>query len=311
MVSIIFIIFIAVSSDAQEILQEEVLFPVDISGKIVDKDGKLFTEEVTLNIYSVIWHMDLNTYDIQEKEADYQQKVSGGYFQWKGASNRISVSVEREGYHEDNMQVPDSVRIIEEVDGYPTKYENEIIAKDIILHMIPKGVSSRLEYVGGAEIPDKNDKKSGGRECGWSFKKLWYFPVAEEETVWMTMSLDEKGNSVYTMKEPGGFVLFRGYPKYESKPDRLFGGFNWMTQAPESGYVQTVNPEKDKIDNKIASSPYYYFRTPDGKYGKITFPGLFTYYLNPSGSRDLEAGEVKELGPVNPSYQEWLDEWEK
>jgi hypothetical protein len=82
-----------------------------------------------------------------------------------------------------------------------------------------------------------------------------------------------------------------------------------MPEAPESGYSSTISWD-DYREQQNYGNVYCYFKTPDGKYGKMRInEDSFDYYLQPNGSRDLEAGEVEKLGPVYPGYQEWLNEW--
>jgi len=266
---------------------EEWSYPSEISGKILDQNGNLFTGEVTVLISAKTILLDKNIgTNESSKWTEYKQDVTGGIFSWKGNAISISIQAKKDGYHSSMVNVLPPP-------GYAGR---EIKRNDILIYMIPKGNPSTLEYTKGAEINNKDNKP-----YGWSFKKRWHFPVDEEESVWMTLSFNEKEEAVYTMKEPGGFVLFPGYPRFESKPDELGASLDWMTQAPESGYVQTIIPEEDKIKNKTLFSPCYYFRTPEGKYGKIIFPrGTFTYYLQPDGSRNLEAGEIIKKYPVNP-----------
>lgn len=272
---------------------------IEIAGKIVDQDGNLIMDEVTLTVeLKIVTYPDVLVPKISFPEQiitdteTLEKKVRGGIFSWKlPDANTCAIRASKEDYHDDYIRnIPSA--------------DDKIIVKDLILHLVKKGTPSKLEYVEGAIIPSKKNKKSGGKDCGWSFKKLWYFPVDEEETIWMTKTIDEEGRAVYTMKEPGGFVYFAGFPQRESAPDKLYAWLEWMPQAPEDGYVQSVCPES-------TSGYCYYFKTPDGKYGKIAFEWDFDYYLQPDGSRNLEAGEVKTVGPVRPGYKEWIDKWSR
>lgn len=269
----------------------ELSYPAEISGKILDKDGKPFIGNVTVVITANIL-TDVTDYTGDRyKHNEYKQIVTGGTFSWKGQAENINLTAEKDGYYSSSVWVE-----------YPWR-ENEIKVNDILIYMIPKGTPSTLEFTRGAEINEKDNKP-----YGWSFKKRWYFPANEEETVWLRQSFDEEGYPIYTMKEPGGFVLFLGYPSFESKPDEHGVAFEFMTEAPEEGYVQSISPSIDNRDRvKSKRDVYYYFRTPDGKYGKICFHGSFDYYLQPDGSRNLEAGEVVDKGPRNPIESEWLD----
>ncbi len=281
------------------VFAEEYSYPAEISGKILDKDEKPFLENVTVVITANILTDSTDYTGDSYKHIEYKQNVTGGIFSWKGQAYNITIQAEKDGYHSDLFYIflPPGIR------------GNEIKSNDILIYMVPKGTPSKLEYTEGAEIPSK--KKSGGKQCGWSFNKRWYFPVDEEETVWMTRSRNEDGKVVYTMKEPGGFVYFPGYPHFESKPNEHWANFDLMPEAPESGYVQSISPSdyKDQQQRQTYSGIYYYFKTPDGKYGKIVFDdgGYFDYYLQPDGSRNLEAGEVIRKGPRNPIEAEWLD----
>ncbi|MFA5339265.1 MAG: hypothetical protein WC317_03835 [Candidatus Omnitrophota bacterium] len=266
----------------------------EIAGKIIDQDGTLITDEVVLTAeLETVTYPDVvksKFYDeIKSETKILEKKIYGGTFSWKlPDATFCDIKVEKDGYHGNAIVLAD----------YKEPTDDKIIINDLTIHLIKKGSPSKLEYVHNAHIPDIEDKESKGKECGWSFIKLWYFPVVEEETVWLTRSYDEEGRAIYTMKEPGGFVCFPGYPMRESTLDKLFAKFEWMPQAPEDGYVQSVCPES-------TGGYCFYFKTPDGKYGKIALSGDFDYYIQPDGSRNLEAGEVDEVGPINPIEAEW------
>ncbi|MFA5499967.1 MAG: hypothetical protein WC404_02690 [Candidatus Omnitrophota bacterium] len=265
-------------------------YPIEISGKILDKDGKPFTDNVEIELSVSTEYLDFSKSESQmqsTEDKDYKINVQGGVFSWKGEGSHLSIEAVKEGYHSTL------------VDAFEEGADHSIKQNDILIYLVPSGVSSKLELTRGAEIPSKDNNKSGGKECGWSFSKRWYYPIDEEETAWLTESVDEEGNYVYTMKGPGGFVLFSGFPQFERKMDEHDADFELMTEAPEEGYVQSVTPAFDREKEKTHGDVYYYFKTPDGKYGKICFSG-FDYYINPDGSRNLEAGEVEEWDPINP-----------
>jgi hypothetical protein len=265
-------------------------YPIDISGKILNEDGSLFTDNVEIELCVSTEYLDFSKSESQMQTSEdkvYKISTQGGTFSWEGEGSHLSVEAVKEGYHSTLVY------------AFEEGADQSIRQDDILIYLVPKGVPSKLEYTEGAQIPGKDNKKSSGKQCGWSFSKRWYYPVDEEETVWLTESVDEKGNYVYTMKQPGGFVLFSGFPQFESKMDEHDAGFDLMTEALEEGYVQSVTPAFDREKEKTHGDVYYYFKTPDGKYGKICFSG-FDYYLNPDGSRNLEAGEVVKKYPVNP-----------
>jgi len=282
-------------------ISDALLFPAEISGKILGKDGKLFIDPVTVVITANIVK-DASEVDYtgdHYKHIEYRQNVTGGVFSWKGQARDVDIKAEKEGFHS-------SFVTARTPPGYNGR---EIKSNNIFIYLIPAGTPSKLEYTEGADIPDKTDPKFGDKVYGWSFVKKWYFPVDEETSVWMVLSYNEKGDAVYTMKEPGGFIWYPGYPQFEGMPDKLSAEFGWMTEAPETGYVQRFTPKDHYYRPNVGQSIYCYFRTPDGKYGKMRFgSGLFSYYLQPDGSRNLEAGEVVRKGPRNPIEAEWLDE---
>jgi len=270
---------------------------IEIAGKIVDQSGNLIADEVTLTIeLESVTYPDIvksKFYDeITSETKTLEKKILGGTFSWElpDATN-CTIKASKESYHGDVIE--------------PQDEDDKIIAKDLIFHLVKKGTPAKLEYTNGAQIPGIDNKQSSGKQCGWSFAKRWYFPVDEDIPVDIVLGTNDNNKRTYTMKEPGGFVYCPGLPQRESSPDELYNDFNWMPEAPEEGYVQTICPA-EKTD-KEQGDIYYYFKTPDGKYAKIAFRGYIDYYLNPDGSRDLEAGEVVRKGPRNPIEAEWLD----
>ncbi len=291
---------------AEEVTKEN-LFPVDISGKVFDKNGNLFNEEVLIKITAEITFPDAASVDgVGSREESYEFKVSNGHFSWSGKASYITVTAEKEGYHRISVKLPRSKRIIEEEDGFPVRVATEITSRDTILYLIPKGVSSKLEYTENAYIPDLDEKQSFGKQCGWSFAKRWYYPVDKDVPVDIVLDINENNQHIYTMKEPGGFVYCPGLPQRESALNELYNNFNLMPEAPEDGYVQTICPA-DNAD-KEQGDIYYYFKTPDGKYGKIAFRGYIDYYINPDGSRDLEVDKFLYRPPLNPDVKHMPDD---
>jgi len=284
-------VLMALNHNYAEAKPKVLIYPIEVSGKILDKDGNIFTgqTEVKLDVSTDTIDMAARPGSGLEESSEtkvYTIPTQAGTFSWTGEGSDLSIEAVKEGYHSTMVTIYD--------DGKTVK------SSDILIYLIPKGTPSKLEYTENADIPDKTDPKSGGKDCGWSFTKRWYFPVAEEETAWMTLSFNEKGDAVYTMKEPGGFIWYPGYPQFESKPNELSASFEWMTEAPETGYVQTFTPIDHYYRPNVGQEIYCYFRTPDGKYGKICFSGRFDYYLQPDGTRNLEAGEIVKKYPINP-----------
>lgn len=262
----------------------KIINPIEVSGKILDKDGNPFTEQVEVDIDLISGTVDFASGAQTDESKIYKIPTQAGTFSWKGEGTELDVEVVKEGYHST------SVMIFTEGLNQPIKQDG------ILIYLIPKGTPSKLEFTRGAEINEKDNKP-----CGWSFTKRWYFPVGEEESVGMVQSFTEDGKVVYTMKAPGGFVLFPGFPQFESKLDRHEADFKLMPEAPKEGYIQSITPAFDNRDKvRTGHGVYYYFRTPNGKYGKIRFSGDFDYYLQPDGSRNLEAGEIVKKYPVNP-----------
>jgi hypothetical protein len=279
----------------------QILCEVEVAGKIFDRDGNLITDEVTLSAELRSWTYpdSVKSNFIKEIITDTQtieKKVYGGAFSWKlPDANTCEITAFREGYNGDRISINDK--------------DGKIIAKDVMFHLIKQGVPSKLEYTNDAQIPSTDNKKSSGKQCGWSFSKRWYYPVDGDVPVDIVLSIDENNQRTYAMREPGGFVYCPGLPAFESRPNELDNCFEWMPEAPEDGYVQTVCPA-EKEENEMGGI-YYYFKTPDGKYGKICFRGDFDYYINPDGSRNLEAGEVEEWDPIHPGYREWEEQWSR
>ncbi|MFA5499965.1 MAG: hypothetical protein WC404_02680 [Candidatus Omnitrophota bacterium] len=280
---------------------KKLIYPIDISGKILDKDGRPFTEQVELKISVSIDSLDYSKpdYQMQSSETEaYTIPAQGGTFSWNGEGSSLSVEAVKEGYHSTKVDT------FEWGEGA----DRAIKYNDTLIYLIPKGTSSKLEFTRGAEIPSKKNDKSGGKQCGWSFSKRWYYPVDGDISVDITRGVNENKYCAYTMKEPGGFIYFEGYPTFESNQEGVYpyAAFDLMPEAPETGYISTFVPAEHEPSFR-GSSYFCYFKTPDGKYGKICFEGSFSYYLQPDGSRNLEAGEVVDKGPRNPIEAEWLD----
>jgi len=277
---------------------DRMLYDTNISGKILNKDGGLFTEEVIVSINTKIaekWTENpAGPPTLISRSEKFEQKITGGYLSWKGKAARVSIGVDKKGFH-----------------GSYTEFgADQLTAKiscnDALFYLIPKGTPAKLEYVGGADIPSINSKQSSGKQCGWSFAKRWYFPVDEDVPVDIVLGTNDNKKRTYTMKEPGGFVYCPGLPAYGSRLNELYNDFNWMPEAPEDGYVQTVCPA-DNAD-KEKGDIYYYFKTPEGKYGKICFHGKFDYYINPDGSRNLEIDKFLYRPPLNPDIEHMPDD---
>jgi hypothetical protein len=274
---------------------------IEIGGSILDRDGNLFTDEVVLEV-----ELETVTYpdvvksnllkEITSETKILEKKVYGGIFSWElpDATFCKSVKASKEGYHDDYIY------------NFSPNKDDKIIAKDLILHIIKKGTPVKLEYTNGAEIPEITDKKASGKQCGWSFSKRWYYPVDGDVSVDIVLSVNENNQRTYTMKEPGGFIYCPGLPTYGSRPNELYNRFEWMTEAPEDGYVQTICPAEK--EDKEKGDIYYYFKTPDGKYGKIAFRGYIDYYINPDGSRNLEVDKFWYRPPLNSDTEHMPDD---
>jgi hypothetical protein len=310
----------------------KIIHGVDISGKILDKNGNPFMDPVEVVIKASTDYMDYSKTASQMQSTEtkeYKILAQGGTFSWKGEGSSIYIKAEKDGYHStsvdifkptppkelsDEELIEQAMVITPETEMTIEKYEemirNQTIKRnDILIYLIPAGNPSKLQYTGSAEIPSKKREESGGKQCGWSFSKRWYYPVDGDELLDIIRGANEKKKLTYTMKEPGGFIYFEGYPIFESssKGDYPYADFSLMPEAPESGYVPTFTPAEHKPTFR-GNSYFCYFKTPDGKYGKICFRGDFDYYINPDGSRNLEAGEIVDKGPRNPIEAEWLDD---
>lgn len=266
---------------------QEYSYPVNISGKILDKDGSLFRGKVTLEILATtgIYNPEVEG-ALEDVYKTYEQEVSGGYFNWSGQALDVSMHAKCEGYHSTYVLI------------VKNKGEALIKREGVLIYLIPEGNKSSLQYTEGAEIPGENDKESGGKQCGWYFTKRWYYPVDGDVYVDITLGANENKKLVYTMKDPGGFIYFEGYPKFENSTERNYANFDLMPEAPETGYISTFVPAEHNADDR--DRYFCYFKTPDGKYGKICFHGYIDYYLQPDGSRNLEAGDIVKKYPVNP-----------
>lgn len=276
----------------------QMLCEVEVAGKILDRDGNLITDEVTLSAELRSWTYPdvVKSNFIKEIVTDTQtleKKVYGGTFSWKlPDANTCEITASREGYNGDRISINDK--------------DDKIIAKDLVFHLVKKGVPSKLEYTNDAQIPSTDNKKSSGKQCGWSFSKRWYYPVDGDVPVDIVLNINENNQRTYTMKEPGGFVYCLGLLAFESRPNELHNRFEWMPEAPEEGYIQTICPA-DKVD-KEQDDIYYYFKTPDGKYGKIVFTGYFDYYINPDGSRNLEVEKYLYRPPLKSDVEHMPDD---
>jgi hypothetical protein len=265
---------------------------IEVSGRLLNMDGSPYPGEAKVGIRAETlenWDMDQGGPPVaQNKEVIFETKSQNGVFSWKGYASRVMMGAEVDGFHSTTDEA---------FSAEPPK-----VAKhdDLVIYLIPKGIPSKLEYTEGAKvIKNKKDDKS----YGWSFDKRWYYPV-DNESVDMTVSFDDKGKPIYTMKEPGGFVYFSGRPEpFTICSRKYWAGFDFMTEAPESGYIPVFALEDYRMP-QTEEAVYCYFRTPAGKYGKIKFKynTCFDYYINPDGSRNLEAGEVEEWDPINPDY---------
>ena len=308
---------------------------VDISGKILDENGNLFTDSVEVVINASTTYLDYSKSESQMQSIEnkeYKILAQGGAFSWKGEGSSLNIEAVKEGYHSTRVDIfkptPPKELSDEEllaqaqvitsetempIEKYEEMIRSQIIKRnDILIYLIPAGISSKLQYTGGAEIPSKKNKKSNGDDCGWSFLKRWYYPVDGDVPVDIIRGVNENKKLIYTMNEPGGFIYFNGYPIFENnlEDDYPYADFDLMPEAPETGYVSTFIPAEHKPTFR-GGSYFCYFKTPDGKYGKICFRGKFDYYINPDGSRNLEAGEVEEWDPIYPGYREWEEQWSR
>jgi hypothetical protein len=246
----------------------------DISGKVLKENGEQFNESVTI-CFKSRYPEEGNGGNCKEY-IDYIN-TSDGMFKWKGkADAAVAITAEKENY------ISSRVLLYRHLE-----YDNN--AKDITIYMIPKGTPVPLQVTVNAFIPDFNDPEAKGKECGWSFSKRQFFSV-DKEDIDMSLSVNEKGQYYYRMKPPGGFV-YSGFRFFESDQRRVDGKFEYLVNAPETGYVSDFIQDDHPITNEGWS--YCFFKTPKGRYGKIRFKAReFDYYLQPDGSRNLEAGEL-------------------
>jgi hypothetical protein len=178
--------------------------------------------------------------------------------------------------------------------------EQEVVIDDALLYLIKKENPTDLEWTDYAYILPIDDKIAG-----WSFKRRWYYP-ADNYDVLMKCYTEDKKNAVLEMKDGGGFIEFKGYPYFEGNLEDMMKSFELMTEAPEMGYKQNITITPELRDIARNQGLYYYFRTPDGKYGKMKIHGFgkgmcnFSYYLNPTGGRSLELKEEINRSPKNP-----------
>ena len=291
---LLLVLLLCKNSYASDDVIETSARPMEISGKIMDRNGKQFSDNVSLEITSrqvVAGKMFVGGYKSTEKKDTLN--CASGIFKWTGMGDFANIAAIKEGYHSTEVMIVKDMG------------ETVITREGVLIYLIPEGNKSTLWFTSDAYIPGSKDKESGGKQCGWSFKKRWYFPVDGDEPVDIIRSVNENKKRTYTMKEPGGFIYFEGYPKFENNTERNYADFELMPEAPETGYVSTFVPAEHKPDDR--DRYFCYFKTPDGKYGKICFSGSLSYYLQPDGSRNLEAGEVIDKGPRNPIEAEWLD----
>jgi hypothetical protein len=252
--------------------------PVEIAGKILDIHGNLFKEQVVLTVES--------------NHVIYEEKINTGKFSLMNLpeSPGFGLIARKDGFYSDSTSMT----------NFSGELKDKIGATDIILYMIPKGQPVNLEWTDFAYIlPIDNEI------TGWSFKRRWYYP-ADQYDVLMKCYTENEKNAVLEMQEGGGFIKFEGYPRFGSKPDEKMKSFELMIEAPEMGYEQKIIITPELRDIARNQGLYYYFRTPDGKYGKMKIHGFgkgmvnFSYYLNPTGGRSLELKEEINRSPKNP-----------
>ena len=300
----IMMLFLTSLSYADELIDMTIWnAPVKIAGKILDEQGNLFTDEVSLTV-EVTFYKDIDSIEEEAKQIkSYTKKITGGHFSWNDLpdASEVKVYVSKEGYYSDGVELWASPILRPSI-------PRDIEATDIIFHLIPKGDPVDLEWTEDAKIEYYPEEQE---PYGWSFKRRWQFP-ADNYDVLMVLRVNEDGDLELSMKEGGGFIPAKRYKHFESQPDeKAFTKFEWMPYAPELGYEQTITP-----------GGYFYFRTPDGKYGKMRFKAYniytdstgkkkvytrFTYYLNPTGGRSLELKERIIKSPVNPKYRKWIE----
>ncbi|HOX09107.1 MAG TPA: hypothetical protein PK875_02795 [Spirochaetota bacterium] len=304
------------------------LHPIDISGEVLDKNGNLFVGNAEILLTVEIETIDYDSWDVgvQQEYKTFKIQAPNGIFSWKGEGSSVTIEGVKEGYHSTRVDVyydgpisEEGKQIIEEarLKGEGLTYDlmdkitrTEVIKREgILIYLIQKGVPSTLQYTGSAYIPGKKDKESGGKRCGWSFSKRWYYPVDGDVPVDIIRGPNEKNRRTYKIKEPGGFIYFEGYPGLDGvniNKKTVDRNMELMPEAPETGYITTFTPSEHEANSR--NELFCYFKTTDGKYGKMRFDGaLFSYYINPDGSRNLEVGEVVDKGPRNPIEAEWLD----
>jgi len=255
---------------------------VEISVKILDANGNPFAEEAELALYMTL----KDPKDGSDEKPIRYLAVKGGCIQYAlpGSVYGFAIEARKKGFQSTRLEVK-----IDRTDADPDEK-----IEGLSLYLIDdKHPVSKLESIdnGFAIIPID---KSGGVSYGWSFSKKWYFPSAQEEAD-MARAVDSAGTDEYTMKGSGGFIPFENYPVLSDRPHITVANIDLMAKAPQTGYISTIVPEKDKSRYSINSPPCYYFRTPDGRYGKIEFGsnGRFRYRIQPDGSTNLYSTELK------------------
>lgn len=283
---VVFVVLCATSCYADNIRYYSIF---NISGKVLKENGEQFKDSAVICIKSSYKEKDGDQY---KEHVDYIEASDGG-FKWSGkVGSLIVITAEKDNYISSKAILY----------GYYEKYNN---IKDITIYMVQKGIPTPLEVTIRAFVPDLNDFEANGKHCGWSFSKRQYFPV-DEEDIDMSLSCNEKGQYFYRMKPPGGFVHFPGFRFFESDERNIDSSFEYLIEAPESGYVSDFVQD----DHPIAGDgwSYCYFRTPKGLYGKIRFRARqFDYFINPNGSMNLEEGELVRKDPVYP-VKNYFDE---
>jgi hypothetical protein len=270
---------------------------ITVSGSIFDSQGNLFKESVTILIRAKVLQAisyDSTGQEVAEEDiSEYKINTNSGTFNYSVPSaHEVEVFAQKEGYHDDGISLSNVTFPIESKEF-----------SGIQFYMIPKGKPVDLEYTHDAFID-----LEGGKEMGWSFKRRWCFPADNYDVQILLERVNDYKVRV-SMKEGGGFIKFDGYKRYKDR-DKMVAAFDWMTKAPEMGYEQSFEIWDQQ-------SGYYYFRTPDGKYGKLVVHSWrpkdlnFSYYLNPTGSRSLELKDKIEESPQNPKSKAWRDEWKR
>jgi len=250
------------------------VYPIDITGKVLNEDGSLFLQKVEIKIWRTIVGMDEEGL-YANHPTDVISTDTGTFSHSTTSNGHVTISANKEGFRSTEVGISDN--------------EDRYDAKDILIYMIPKGASSRLISTEYAYIPKPTDKESQGKLCGWSFNDRWYYPVDERE-VDMSIGLTEKGNRIYKMKAPGGFIMHKGFRQFENKEEYIVDEIEYLTEAPENGYITEIVPAKYPATER--GYRYAYFKTPDGLYGKIAFHGqVFDYYIQPDRLRNLELGD--------------------